>query len=90
MKSSTVTSILIEGPNNSTINIASSFKYETDVQAKVDYIKMIKLPIDLYPPNWENRKITQDAITKAARDQATSWALVRKEKQHGKTSISLT
>ena len=89
-KNSTATSILIKGSDNSTINIASSFKYETALQAKVDHAKMMKLPTDLYPPNWESRKITQEAITKAARDQANTELIVgrhRTNKQGERTII---
>ena len=52
MNNNNMDTILIGGSNHSTINIASSFKYDTDLQAKTDRVKMMKLPTELYPPNW--------------------------------------
>lgn len=68
-------SILLSSGNASApINIVSAFRCDPlDACAAIeDNVKMIKLPTDVYPPQWKDRKLVEDAIINAAREQGST------------------
>ena len=82
--------LLPAGVNKPPINIADSFCIDPSDPFPERYSgNAIVLPPDIYPPNWESRKLVEDAVILASREHSNTELIRSESRQSRKNPISV-